>query len=251
MDLTIPPMDLRQALRNFKKGIYDGMLEDEMREHILAEVYTRMLAMETSERLKDNLCKLWRCCMLRDAACITLNGLMEEVDFETGRVDDEEWEGKEWMRRFAEEGSVIDEYACDNAEVILKFYGLDQAMEDFYDEYVFQGEGDDRPRFDGFKNFLAYHCLRDTVFGLGCVMFEALQPPPPSFEIPKAPTSVGECVLCCDESSVLLTLPCGHAFGENCLQDWVDTKKRNKEPKTCPMCRQVFYTHEDLPSTPW
>jgi hypothetical protein len=238
-----PPMDLRQALRNFKNGIYGDMTRDGMVDHILADVYIRVMARETSEQLKDNLCHLWRCGMLREAGLITINGLMEEVDFETGLIEGEEWEGKEWMRRFAEEGSAIDGFACDNADVILKEYGLDEAMEDFYDEYVFQREGDDRPRFDGLRDFLAYHCLRDTVFGFGCVMFEALQPtepPTPTLEIAKAPKTVGECPLCCDESSVLLTLPCGHAFGTNCLQDWIDTKYRNDEPTTCPMCRAEF-----------
>jgi hypothetical protein len=236
-------MDLRQKLRYYEKRIYGDMTRDGMVVDILADVYNRVMARETSEQLKDNLCALWRCGILREAGEITLNGLMEEVDFETGQVDGEEWEGKEWMRRFAEEGSAIDELACDNADLILKAYGLDQAMEDFYDEYVFQREGDDRPRFDGLRDFLAYHCTRDTVFGFGCVMFEALQPtepPTPTLEIAKAPKTVGECSLCCDESSVLLTLPCGHAFGTNCLQDWIDTKYQNDEPTTCPMCRAEF-----------
>jgi hypothetical protein len=236
-------MDLRQKLRYYEKRIYGDMTRDGMVVDILADVYNRVMARETSEELKDNLCKLWRCAILREAGEITLNGLMEEVDFDTGLVDGEEWEGKEWMRRFAEEGSEIDGFACDNANLILNAYGLDQAMEDFYDEYVFQREGDARPQFDGLRDFLAYHCLRDTVFGFGCVMFEALQPPEPptpTLEIAKAPKTVGECTLCCDESSVLLTLPCGHAFGTNCLQDWIDTKYQNDEPTTCPMCRAEF-----------
>jgi len=237
-----PPMDLRQALRNFKNGIYGDMTKDEMVVHILADVYIRVMARETAERLKDSLCRLWRTGILRDAGVIIINGLMEEVDFETGQIEGEEWEGKEWMRLFAEEGSDIDELASENSDAILKAYDLEDAMEDFYDDFVLQRD-EDLPRFFGLRPYLAYRCLRDTVFGFGCVMFEALQPtepPTPTLEIAKAPKTVGECPLCCDESSVLLTLPCGHAFGTNCLQEWIDTKHRNDEPTTCPMCRASF-----------
>lgn len=244
MDLTTPPMDLRQALHNFKNGVYGDTTKLEMVDHILTDVYIRVMAMETSEQRKDNLCNLWRCRMLRDAGVIIISGLMEDVNFETGLMydDDEPWKGKEWMQRFAEEGSAIYEFACENADAILKNYGFEQAMEDFYDEFVSQ-RGDDLPRFGGLMDFLSYHCLRDTVFDFGCVMFDALQPPEPptpTLEIAKAPKNVGECPLCCDESSVLLKLPCGHAFGTNCLQEWIDTKHRNDEDTTCPMCRAVF-----------
>jgi hypothetical protein len=237
-----PPMDLRQALRNFKNGIYGDMTKDEMVDNILACVYTRVMAKETAERLKDNLCRLWRCRILRDAGEIIINGLMEEVDFETGLLHGEDtiYDGHAWMDVFSGDGSAIDGFACDNADVILKAYGFDEAMEDFYEQFVLDIQCKDLGLFYGLKDFIAYKALRDTVFGFGCVMFDAIQPPTPTLEIAKAPKSVGECLLCCDESSVLLTLPCGHAFGSNCLQEWVDTKHRNEEPTTCPLCRAQF-----------
>lgn len=167
---------------------------------------------------------------------------MEEVDFETGLLHGEDtiYDGHAWMDVFSGDGSTIDGFACDNADVILKAYGFDEAMEDFYEQFVLDIQCKELGLFYGLKDFIAYKALRDTVFGFGCVMFDAIQPPTPTLEIAKAPKSVGECHLCCDESSVLLTLPCGHAFGSNCLQEWVDTKYRNEEPTTCPLCRAEF-----------
>jgi len=41
-----------------------------------------------------------------------------------------------------------------------------------------------------------------------------------------------------EDAEVALELPCGHFFGEFCIQHWFDTCKAQKNKVTCPMCRK-------------
>lgn len=54
------------------------------------------------------------------------------------------------------------------------------------------------------------------------------------------PIDHGECVLCDSEDSVRRKLWCGHAFGAECLLKWANTKEKDHETRTCPMCRAPF-----------
>ncbi|KAF1925403.1 uncharacterized protein M421DRAFT_94687 [Didymella exigua CBS 183.55] len=41
-----------------------------------------------------------------------------------------------------------------------------------------------------------------------------------------------------EEKEIAVMLPCGHVFGEFCIDQWFDTCKTHKNKITCPMCRK-------------
>lgn len=43
-----------------------------------------------------------------------------------------------------------------------------------------------------------------------------------------------------EEAEIAIELPCGHCFGESCINTWFDTCKTHKNKVTCPMCRKLL-----------
>jgi hypothetical protein len=177
---------------------------------------------------------------LNDLVMDTLDALLENVNFNTGRIKHNN-EPITTMHARNTCARVVNEFLTHlhhaptiKTNRIINEFGFDTAM----NEYGAMFKPDDDVGWLGLTAFLvgqiAYNFLFPIVIKIITLLVNK------KFDTTQAPTSVGECALCCDESSVLLTLPCGHAFGENCLQDWVDTKERNEEPTTCPMCRAPF-----------
>ncbi|KAF2848754.1 hypothetical protein T440DRAFT_145952 [Plenodomus tracheiphilus IPT5] len=51
----------------------------------------------------------------------------------------------------------------------------------------------------------------------------------------------------CEEAEIALELPCGHCFGEWCMNTWFDTCRSFKNKVTCPMCRKQLIEPPRLP----
>jgi hypothetical protein len=185
---------------------------------------------ETQEWMKDMRAGLWNHGILRELVKDFINHLFEqEWGWWLGNFDN----GRDWMHDYYfEEATDMRGEVMHQEDTIISIYGFDRAMTDFFEEFDQVKPGS----YTGLQNFIAKRCLEEAVAPFAWFMFKAMQE-----TITKLPISVGECSVCSEEESVLLTLPCGHAFGAKCLQEWVVTKIRNDEPKTCPMCREVFY----------
>jgi hypothetical protein len=199
---------------------------------ILDELWNRVNEREldkSREWMKDMRADLWNHGVLRGLVKDFINHLFEN-----------EWEwwlenfenGRNWMTNYFEEVSDMNGEVMHREDTIIRIYGFDRAMTDFFEEF----NQDKAGSYDGLQNFIAARCLEEAVAPFAWFMFKAMQE-----TICKLHVSVGECPICSDEESVLLTLPCGHAFGAKCLQEWVVTQSLNESNKTCPMCRKVFY----------
>ncbi|KAI8934739.1 hypothetical protein NX059_008427 [Plenodomus lindquistii] len=50
-----------------------------------------------------------------------------------------------------------------------------------------------------------------------------------------------------EDAEIAVELPCGHCFGESCINTWFDTCRTHKNKVTCPMCRKQLI---ELPRPP-
>ncbi len=232
-----PPMDLGQALLRYHSAGYGEVRNgnsEPLETAILDELWDRVDERElheSEEWKKDMRAGMWKHGILREGVKDMIQHLFESPWAEW--LDTYE-NGRDWMDYYFQDVNDIYGVVMHEEKDILSIYGLDRAMDDFSDEFTPRKPGS----YQGLENFIAGRCYEEAICPFAWFMFKAMRE-----TMAKLPTSVGECVLCCDESSVLLTLPCGHAFGAACLRDWVATKSQNDEPKTCPMCRVEFYPH--------
>ncbi|KAF3050534.1 hypothetical protein E8E11_009796 [Didymella keratinophila] len=51
-----------------------------------------------------------------------------------------------------------------------------------------------------------------------------------------------------EDEEIAIMLPCGHVFGEFCIDQWLETCKTHKNKITCPMCRKQLI---EPPPSPW
>jgi hypothetical protein len=230
-------MDLGQALLRYHSAGYGEVRNgnsEPLETAILDELWDRVDERElheSEEWKKDMRAGMWKHGILREGVKDMIQHLFESPWAEW--LDTYE-NGRDWMDYYFQDVNDIYGVVMHEEKDILSIYGLDRAMDDFSDEFTPRKPGS----YQGLENFIAGRCYEEAICPFAWFMFKAMRE-----TMAKLPTSVGECVLCCDESSVLLTLPCGHAFGAACLRDWVATKSQNDEPKTCPMCRVEFYPH--------